>query len=75
MKVNVLKYGVAKKYKRCNIKDNKGTFVTIEESNFTFQFFEPRKDILNEYEGEPIMEHLLQTNQHHSKLNHFKLKK
>ncbi len=44
MKVNVLKYGVVKKYKRCKIKDNKYTFIAFEESNFTFQFFELKKD-------------------------------
>ncbi len=45
MKVNVLKYGVAKKKKkRCKIKDNKDTFIAFEESHFTFHFFEPKKD-------------------------------
>jgi hypothetical protein len=44
MKVNVLKYGVAKKFKRRKIKDNKDTFITFEESHFTFQVFEPKKD-------------------------------
>jgi len=44
MKVNVLKYGVAKKFKRCKTKDNKDTFITFEESHFTFQFFESKKD-------------------------------
>jgi hypothetical protein len=44
MKVNVLKYEVAKNYKRCKIKDNKDTFITFEELHFTFQFFELKKD-------------------------------